>query len=93
MSYAMAFIFSFFMAGLTGFYVGHFFLEWAFAHSMIIALVFIIITMIVETSLFILKQYSMDARKLKAKTSTVGSSLPRKRISRKQEKGVKDKHE
>lgn len=28
MSYSMAFIFSFFMAGLTGFYVGNYFLSW-----------------------------------------------------------------
>lgn len=67
MSYAMAFIFSFFMAGLTGYYVGNFFLDWSFAHSMILALVFIILTIIVETSLFIVRQYAKDSRKKKPK--------------------------
>jgi len=59
----MAFIFSFFMAGLTGYYVGEYFLGWPFISSMMLALGFIIITMIVETSLFILRQYSIDEKK------------------------------
>ena len=46
-SYAMAFIFSFFMAGLTGYYVGHYFLEWDFISSMMLALGFIMVTIIV----------------------------------------------
>jgi hypothetical protein len=55
-SFSMAFIFTFFMAGLTGYYVGAYFLGWNLAQSLMIALAFIIVTLIVETSLFILKQ-------------------------------------
>jgi cytochrome c biogenesis protein CcdA len=91
MSFSMAFIFSFFMAGLTGYYVGNFFLEWSFAHSMILALIFIILTIIVETTLFILRQYQKDSRKKKPKTYV--DPAFRKKITRKQEKGVKDKRE
>ena len=81
----MAFIFSFFMAGLTGFYVGEYFLGWPFASSMILALIFIIVTMIVETSLFIIRQYSIDEKKRR-------KSNPEKDSSRKKRtKTGKDK--
>lgn len=55
-SFSMAFIFTFFMAGLTGYYVGSQFLGWSLAHSLMLALGFIVVTLIVETSLFIIKQ-------------------------------------
>ncbi len=66
----MAFIFSFFMAGLTGYYVGHYFLNWEFIHSMILALAFIFVTIIVETTLFILRQISLQSR-FKKKQSNI----------------------
>lgn len=52
----MAFIFSFFMAGLTGYYVGFYFLGWEFINSMLLSLAFIFLTIVIETSLFILRQ-------------------------------------
>ena len=55
-SFSLAFIFSFFMAGVTGYYVGAYFLGWNLAESLMIALGFIIFTIIVETTLFILRQ-------------------------------------
>lgn len=59
-SYAMAFIFSFFMAGLTGYYVGAYFLGWTLAQSLMLAFAFIILTLFVETTLFIIKQNRKD---------------------------------
>jgi hypothetical protein len=61
-SYAMAFLFSFFMAGLTGYYFAHFVLGWDFASSMVLALLFIFATIILETSLFIVRQYPSTRR-------------------------------
>jgi len=55
-SFSMAFIFSFFMAGITGYYVGAYFLGWSLTYSLILALCFIIVTIIIETTLFILRQ-------------------------------------
>lgn len=46
-SFSMAFIFTFFMAGVTGYYVGAFFLNWTLAQSLMLSLAFIIITLIV----------------------------------------------
>lgn len=55
-SYSMAFIFTFFMGGLTGYYVGAFFLGWSMTHSLILALIFMVGTLVLETTLFIIKQ-------------------------------------
>ena len=66
-SFAMTFIFIFFMAGLTGYYVGAYFLGCSMAHSLMIALAFIIVTIIVETMLFILKQQKKEMQKGKKK--------------------------
>lgn len=55
-SFSLAFIFSFFMAGLTGYYVGTYFLSWNLASSLMLSLAFIIFTIIIETTLFILRQ-------------------------------------
>ena len=55
-SFSLAFIFSFFMAGLTGYYVGAYFLGWNLASSLMLSLAFIIFTIIIETTLFILRQ-------------------------------------
>lgn len=46
-SYATAFIFSFFMAGLTGYYVGAYFLGWTLAQSLMLAFAFITLTLFV----------------------------------------------
>jgi hypothetical protein len=46
---------------------------------MMLALGFIIVTMIVESSLFILRQYSVDAKKQKAKLSAKQGVSPKKR--------------
>lgn len=89
-SYAMAFIFSFFMAGLTGFYVGNYFLNWEFIPSMMLALGLIILTIIVETSLFIVRQYSIDERKKKKRSNPENSSRSR---SKKKANVGKDKKE
>jgi uncharacterized membrane-anchored protein len=62
-SYSMAFIFSFFMAGLTGYYVGSYFLNWSFVHSMILALAFIFVTIVVETTLFIVRQMAKQTKR------------------------------
>lgn len=51
------------MAGLTGYYVGSYFLNWEFVHSMILALVFIFVTIIVETTLFIIRQMAKSHKK------------------------------
>lgn len=62
-SFAMTFIFSFFMAGLTGFYVGSYFLSWDFNSSLFLAVAFIMGTIILETTLFILKDNKKQAKK------------------------------
>ena len=54
------------MAGVTGYYVGNYFLGWEFISSMILALIFIFITIFVETSLFILRQISISKKKARA---------------------------
>ena len=46
-SFSMTFIFTFFMAGLTGYYVGAYFLGLPMAHSLMLALGFIIVTIVV----------------------------------------------
>lgn len=55
-SFAMTFIFTFFMAGLTGYYFGNYFLNLPLPQSLMIALLFIVATIIIETTLFIIKQ-------------------------------------
>ena len=62
-SYAMAFIFSFFMAGLTGYYVGAYFLGWTLAQSLMLAFAYNIVTLFVETTLFIIKQNRNDQKR------------------------------
>lgn len=64
-SFSMTFIFTFFMAGLTGYYVGAYFLGLPLAHSLMLALGFIIVTIVVETGLFILKQQKKEMRNKK----------------------------
>lgn len=93
MSYSVAFIFSFFMAGLTGYYFGEYFLDLEFIYSMMIALVFIIITIVVETSLFILKQYSLEARKKKEASGPKNNPESRSKSRKKVTKTGKDKKE
>jgi hypothetical protein len=68
-SYSMAFIFSFFMAGLTGFYLGSYFLGWEFIDSMMLALAFIFFTIVTETTLFILRQMGKQSKKPKSRPS------------------------
>jgi len=63
----MAFIFSFFMAGLTGYYFGTYFLNWSLARSLMISLGFIIVTIIVETTLFIIKQSKNESKRPRKK--------------------------
>lgn len=46
-SFSMAFIFTFFMAGLTGYSVGAYFLNWNLAQSLMLSLAFIVITLFV----------------------------------------------
>ena len=65
-SFSLAFIFSFFMAGLTGYYVGAYFLGWDLVSSLMLSLAFIIFTIIIETTLFILRQ-EKNSMKNKAK--------------------------
>ena len=85
----MAFLFSFFMAGITGFYVGNFFLGWEFIHSMMLALGFIFVTIVIETSLFILRQMGISAREAKKK----GAEGVRSRKKVGKTHGGKDKKE
>ncbi len=61
-SFSMAFIFTFFMAGLTGYYVGAHFLGWGLAQALMLALGFIVATLLVETSLFIIKQNKKQSK-------------------------------
>lgn len=65
-SFGLTFIFSFFMAGLTGYYFGTYFIGLDQAKAMMVAAAFIMITIIVETSLFIIKQSRDDLRRKKA---------------------------
>jgi len=58
---------------------------------MILALIFIILTIIVETSLFIIRQYAKDARK-KKKAPYIDPAFSRKKVAHKQ-KSKKDKKE
>ena len=67
----MAFIFSFFMAGLTGYYLGAYFFAWEFVNSMILALVFIFVTIVIETTLFIVRQMAVSAKQKKKSNSQV----------------------
>jgi hypothetical protein len=55
-SFSMAFIFTFFMAGLTGYYVGAYFLGWELVASLLLALGFIMCTLLMETTLFMIRQ-------------------------------------
>lgn len=55
-SFSMAFIFTFFMAGLTGYYVGAYFLGWELVASLLLALGFIMCTLLLETTLFMIRQ-------------------------------------
>lgn len=74
-SFGMTFIFSFFMAGLTGYYFGVYFLGLQFHNvyfiniqAMIIAIIFIMATIVIETTLYIIKQNRDDKiTKMKSK--------------------------
>jgi uncharacterized membrane protein len=73
----MAFVFSFFMAGLTGYYFGTYFLGWSLAHSLFLALAFIVLTVMVETWLFILKE-AKNSPKRQRPASRSSQAPPRK---------------
>lgn len=65
----MTFLFSFLLAGVTGFCLGRYFFGWEQIDSMKMAIAFIVMTIFVETGLFIIKinrMTSMDAQKRKA---------------------------
>jgi hypothetical protein len=55
------------MAGITGYYVGSYFLGWNLAQSLMMAFGFIVVTIVIETTLFILRQ-SIKDRKGNTKT-------------------------
>lgn len=55
-SFGMTFIFSFFMAGITGYYFAEYVLGLEFSLRMMVAMFFIIGTIIIETTLYIIKQ-------------------------------------
>lgn len=76
-SFSMAFVFSFFMAGLTGYYFGTYFLGWSLAHSLFLALAFIVLTVMVETWLFILKE-AKNSPKRQRPASRSSQAPPRK---------------
>jgi hypothetical protein len=50
------------MAGLTGYYFANYFLGWNLANSLMVALAFIIVTIVVETSLYIIKQSRVEKK-------------------------------
>jgi len=67
LSFSLAFLFSFFMAGLTGYYFAYFFLGLSFVNSMMIALAFIIFTVVIETTLFIIRQSKTKSKVVRQK--------------------------
>ena len=70
-SFAMTFIFSFWLAGITGFCLGRYFFGWEQVDAMKLAIGFIVMTIFVETSLFIIKvtkMTGMEAKKRKIQT-------------------------
>lgn len=70
-SFAMTFIFSFWLAGVTGFCLGRYFFGWEQVASMKLAIAFIVMTIMVETGLFIIKVTKMtdvEMRKRKSET-------------------------
>lgn len=85
----MAFIFSFFMAGLTGYYLGAYFFAWEFINSMILSLVFIFVTIVIETTLFIVRQMAVSSKQ-KKKTNPQVYQKPEKK-TRPEPVSTKDK--
>lgn len=72
-SFSMAFIFTFFMAGLTGYYVGAYFLGWELVASLLLALGFIMCTLLLETTLFMIRQAKKSSTKKQSKYSRTKS--------------------
>lgn len=61
-SFAMTFLFSFWLAGITGYCMGRYFFEMAEVESMKLAIAFIVLTIVVETGLFIIKVGKMTEK-------------------------------
>ena len=83
-SFSMAFIFTFFMAGLTGYYVGSYFLGWELVPSLLLALGFTICTLLMETTLFMIRQAKKSGFKkqnkfYRPKTENIASSEKKKK--------------
>jgi hypothetical protein len=51
------------MAGLTGYYVGSYFLGWELVASLLLALGFIMCTLLLETTLFMIRQAKKNSFK------------------------------
>eukprot|EP01016_Furgasonia_blochmanni_P003511 TRINITY_DN11384_c0_g1_i5.p1 TRINITY_DN11384_c0_g1~~TRINITY_DN11384_c0_g1_i5.p1 ORF type:complete len:202 (-),score=68.85 TRINITY_DN11384_c0_g1_i5:235-792(-) len=69
-SFAVNYIVTFFLAGLSGYYVGHYFLELDFNQSMILAIVVSVFTLLVETLLYIIKINAKDEKERRMKKSS-----------------------
>ena len=55
-SFGVTFIFSFFMAGITGYFFAQYFFNFELAGRLMVSVVFIFATIFVETWLYIIKQ-------------------------------------
>lgn len=55
-SFGVTFIFSFFMAGITGYFFGQYFFHFELAGCLVLSIIFIFATIFVETWLYIIKQ-------------------------------------
>jgi hypothetical protein len=64
-SFAMTFLFSFWLAGVTGFCMGRYFFGMEQVDSMKMAIGFIVMTIVVETGLFIIKVNKMTEKEVK----------------------------
>lgn len=76
-SFAMTFIFSFIFAGLTGYSIGRYFFGWDTTDCMKLAIGMIVLTIMVETGLFIIKINRMTDIEEKKKKMKKSARMPR----------------
>ena len=59
-SFGVSFIFTFFLSGISGYYIGKYFLKLNEGLCMVLAVVALIGTLVMESTLFILKTWKND---------------------------------
>ena len=61
-SFGVTFIFSFFMAGITGYFFAQYFFNFELTGRLMVSVVFIFVTIFVETWLYIIKQTKVNKK-------------------------------